>query len=87
MQFNKPTNLNGLQLKEELAVVGIHIPYVTDTADGFIHFEVEKSKESKAIEIVANHVAIDRSATTAAQRQTVLDRLGLTAEEAALLLS
>lgn len=85
MQFTKPEKLNGLQLKEELAAVGINIPYVTDTADGFIHFDVEKSKESKATEIVANHSEIDRTAEKDAARKAVLIKLGLTADEAAAL--
>ena len=86
MQFTKPAQFNGTQLKEELATVGIEIPFVTDTADGFIHFDVQKSKESVAVEIVTNHIAVDRSSQKAAERQAILDRLGLTAEEAQLLL-
>ena len=87
MQFTKPAQFNGTQLRDELSAVGIDIPFVTDSADGFIHFDVEKSKESKALEIVTNHVAIDRNAEKAAAREAVLSKLGLTAEEAAALLA
>jgi hypothetical protein len=87
MQFTKPAQFNGTQLKEELATVGIEIPFVTDTADGFIHFDVQKSKESAAVEIVANHVPVDKSAQNATARQAILDKLGLTAQEATILLS
>lgn len=86
MQFTKPAQLNGVQLKEELAAVGIEIPFVTDKADGFIYFDVEKSKESTAVEIVANHIAIDVNAEKEIQRQSLFTRLGITADEAKLLL-
>lgn len=87
MQFIKPAQLNGVQLKEELEAAGIEIPFVTDKADGFIYFDVEKSKESTAVQIVANHIAVDKSAQNATAKATLLAQLNITEEQAKLLLS
>jgi hypothetical protein len=51
--FNRPTNLNGAELKEELKAVGIIVESVIDFADGTIGFETDN--ELDAAEVVAAH--------------------------------
>jgi len=51
--FNKPTNLNGAELKQELAAVGIVVSEITDNGDGTIRFDTKDS--NLAASIVAAH--------------------------------
>ena len=51
--FNKPANLNGAELKAELAAEGIIVETINDNADGTIFFETDN--EAKAASVVANH--------------------------------
>lgn len=51
--FSKPVNLNGAELIEELAEVGIIVEVIVDFADGNIGFET--NDEKKASQIVAAH--------------------------------
>ena len=75
--FDKPTNLNGAELKEELAAVGIVVETIRDNADNTISFET--TNEVKAAEVVAAH-----NGTIIAPEPTVADKLasvGLSLEE------
>ena len=80
--FDKPTNLNGAELKEELAAVGIVVETIRDNADNTISFET--TNEAKAAEVVAAHngttVAPDNTAAKAAA-QAKLAALGLTTDD------
>jgi len=87
IQFNKPTNLNGAELLAELNAGGVAItqpPF--DDAQGNLYLDITETDTAKAVLIVAAHngttVAPDKSAAKAA----LLARLGITEEEAALLL-
>ena len=51
--FTKPINLNGAELKEELAAVGIIVEEIIDFANGTIGFET--NNEDLARQIVASH--------------------------------
>ena len=51
--FTKPENLNGAELKQELAAVKIIVDSVKDNLDGTITFETDE--ESKAAEVVSQH--------------------------------
>jgi len=51
--FTRPFNLNGKELKEELAEVGIFVELVSDLADGTIGFLTDN--EELAASIVAAH--------------------------------
>ena len=51
--FTKPQNLNGAELKQELAAVNIIVVSVEDNLDGTITFETDK--ETKAAEVVSQH--------------------------------
>ena len=89
IKFYKPDVLNGTQLVEELKKGGINIdadksPRIDGNGDFWL--DISEADKAKAEPIVAAHIGIDQSGTKAAQRQAVLDRLGLTAEEAKLLL-
>jgi len=83
--FTKPENLNGAELKQELAAVNIEVDIIKDNLDGTISLETEN--ETLTAEIVSKHngtiIAPDNSANKAA----LLAKLGITADEAKLLLS
>jgi hypothetical protein len=66
--FDKPTNLNGAELKEELAAVGIVVETIRDNADNTILFET--TNEAKAAEVVAAH-----NGNTVAPEPTVAEKL------------
>lgn len=65
--FNKPKNLNGRELKEELAAAGIVVDLIFDNADGTISFETDSEN---AEEIVAAH-----NGTTIAPQPTIEEKL------------
>jgi DNA-binding transcriptional LysR family regulator len=66
--FPKPQNLNGAELIDELAAVGIIVDKVFDFSDGTIGFETDN--ESTAAAVVAAH-----NGTTVAPEPTVEDKL------------
>ena len=66
--FNKPINLNGAELKEELAAVGIIVETIRDNANDTISFET--TNEAKAREVVAAH-----NGTTIAPEPTIEEKL------------
>jgi hypothetical protein len=51
--FDKPKNLNGRELMQELAAVGILVDKVYDFANGTIGFETDN--ETEAAKVVAAH--------------------------------
>ena len=66
--FTKPANLNGAELKQELAAVNIIVDSVQDNLDGTITFQTDK--ETKAAEIVSQH-----DGTTIAPEPTINQKL------------
>ena len=75
--FTKPINLNGAELKEELAAVGIIVEQIIDFADGTIGFETDN--ESAATAVVSAH-----NGTTVVPEPTIADKLasvGLSLDE------
>jgi hypothetical protein len=71
IQFNKPTNLNGTELLEELNAAGVIItqpPF--DDAKGSIWLEIAKADEAKAKPVVAAH-----DGTTIAPEPTINEKL------------
>jgi hypothetical protein len=86
MEFNIPTEFNGVQLQKELKAVGVKLNDYPRLVDNKLILDIDKKDETKAEAIVNAHIGIDNSAEIAAQRTAILDRLGLTAEEAAILL-
>jgi hypothetical protein len=87
LKFTKPVKLNGEQLINELNAAGVkitEIPFLDGNGDLWLDV-AEKDKE-KAESIVAAHVGIDQELQKQAARAEILNRLGLTADEAAILL-
>ncbi len=75
--YNKPANLNGAELKEELAAVGIIVDEVYDFGNDTIGLET--NDEAKATSVVAVH-----NGTTVAPEPTIADKLasvGLSLDE------
>ena len=83
--FTKPQNLNGAELISELNAAGIAVIEINDLANGQIAFET--NNETTAAEIVANHNGTIIPVDLSAKRKAILEKLGITEEEAKLLLS
>ena len=66
--FTKPENLNGTELKQELAASGIVIESIKDNLYGTISFDTDKVSE--ATSIVAAH-----NGTTEAPELTISEKL------------
>jgi hypothetical protein len=83
IKFNKPTNLNGTELRQELNVAGVKITdqpsSVKSDANGNLWLEIADKDEAKAKSVVEAH-----NGTTIAPALTVADKLanaGLTVED------
>lgn len=91
IKFDKPNSLNGSQLCRELVAAGIKIDDPLDTCSideyGDFWLKIDKKDEVKAKPIVAAHVGVDEAAFKAAAKAELLIRLGITEEEAKLLLA
>jgi len=74
IKFNKPTNLNGSELLDELAAVGIILDDKTQApvidGNGDFWLDVKKSDEAKVAAVVAAH-----NGTTVASEPTIEDKL------------
>ena len=66
--FQRPTNLNGAELKQEFVAAGVSITQLNDLLDGTIR--VETDNEVEAAKIIAAH-----NGTTVAPEPTVEDKL------------
>ena len=66
--FDKPENLNGTELKKELADAGIVVDDIFDFADGTISFDTDN--EIEAAKIVAAH-----NGTTVPPKPTIEQKL------------
>ena len=89
-KFTKPAELNGEQLIAELKKAGISIPdgaFPEIDGAGDFWLPVANKDITKAEAVVAAHVGIDTSSAQEAAKAALLDRLGITADEAKLLLS
>ena len=87
IQFTQPKALNGTQLVEELTSAGVTVtgrPSID--GDGVLWLNVPTKDKAKAETIVGAHVGIDQTPAIEAQRKALLERLGLTADEARLLI-
>lgn len=80
IKFNKPENLNGVELLDELKNAGVAItkpPFIDDNGDFWLN--INPSDESTAAVVVATHTG-----NIVAPESTVVDKLaaaGLTIEE------
>jgi hypothetical protein len=60
IQFNKPTNLNGNELIDELKSAGVTVNGIPEVdAEGFLHLDIQAKDEAKAQPIVAAHNGTD----------------------------
>lgn len=90
IKFDKPDVLNGTQLVEELKKGGINInadksPMIDGNGDFWL--DIAETDKTKAEPIVAAHIGIDQSEAKATAKAAVLAQLGITEEQAKLLLS
>jgi hypothetical protein len=87
IKFNKPENLNGAELINELAAAKIKVtgnPMIDGNGDFWLN--IETNDQAKAKPIVASHNGTIIAPDKSAQRQALLTRLGITEEEARILL-
>lgn len=74
IKFNKPENLNGAELLDELAVVGIVLDKINQAplidGNGDFWLDVKKTDEAKAAAVVAAH-----NGTTIAPQPSIEDKL------------
>lgn len=74
LKFDRPKNLNGAELRDELKAAGIpvsdDINFLKDDAKGSLYIAISESFESKAAEVVKAH-----NGTIIAPEPTVQDKL------------
>lgn len=87
MECNIPAQLNGVQLQKELKNAGIKLNDYPRLVDGKLVLDIAQKDETNAKAIVDAHVGIDNSVEIEAQRQAILDRIGLSAEDLEILLN
>ena len=88
IKFNKPINLNGAELLAELNAGSVAItqpPF--DDAQGNLWLEIAEADKAKATPIVAAHNGTTVAPDNSAAKAELLTKLGITADEAKLLLS
>jgi hypothetical protein len=91
IQFQKPVNLNGDELLNELFAVGIVLDKWKQApsidGEGVMWLDIAEDDKAKAAPIVAAHNGTIVAPDTSAAKAALLARLGMTADEAKLLLS
>ena len=86
--FTKPTNLNGTELLAELNAGGVSItqsPMIDGS--GALWLDITEADKDKAAPIVAAHNGTTVEPDNSAAKAALLAKLGITADEAKLLLS
>lgn len=87
-QFTKPTQLNGRQLLAELAAANVKVnDDPTIDGEGVLLLDIAKSDKEQAAAIVASHIGVDDVDNLLSKKQEIFDKLGLTADEFATLIS
>ena len=87
IQFTKPTNLNGSELLAELSTIGVVVKGdPLDDGNGNLWLDIKSTDKTKTEGIVASHNGTVIAPNNATARAAILDRLGITADEAAILL-
>lgn len=86
--IEKLQNWDGIQLIDELKKEGIIVQgYIIDKSDGFLYFNINDEHHSKAIEVINNHIPKNEASEKQIAKNALLKKLGITEEEAKLLLS
>jgi hypothetical protein len=78
--------INLTQLDKELGGKGLNGDFTDPLNKIILPADLSDVTENELKKAINNHVAIDEAEAKATARQEILDRLGLSAEEAALLL-
>lgn len=90
ISFTKPQNLNGTELRDELNAGGVVISYAPESVsideDGALVLDIDSKDESKAQAIVSAHNGTTVAPDKTAEKSALLAKLGITKEEAQLLL-
>jgi hypothetical protein len=87
ISFNQPTQLNGLQLVDELAQENIIVTgFPLIDANGILWLDIKTNDKNKCATIVQNHKGQNNyQDAKAIARTALLQRLGITEAEAELL--
>jgi hypothetical protein len=86
IKFDKPTNLNGKELVDELNAAGVNVKD-RPLDDGVnLWLDIASKDQAKAKGIVNAHNGTTIASDKTSERQAILDRLGLTADEISILL-
>lgn len=88
IQFDKPQNLNGFELVAELEAKGIKViePLFID-GNGDFWIDIDAQDKEAATLVVSAHNGTVIPSDNTASKAALLDKLGITQEEAKLLLS
>ena len=87
IKFDKPVNFNGTELLAALKAAKIKITELpTIDGNGDLWLEIKSDDEVATKTILDAHNGTTVAPNLSAQRKTILDRLGITADEAAILL-
>jgi len=74
IKFDKPENLNGSELRQELLEAGVSISQnfksISAEADGCLYLDIMQQDEAKAAAVIAAH-----NGTTVAPEQTIEEKL------------
>jgi len=87
IKFNKPINLNGIQLLDQLKDAKINvIGRPVDDGNNGLWLSIDEADRDQAAAIVAAHIGTISAPEISADKAAVLAKLGLTADEVAALL-
>lgn len=87
IKFDKPSQLNGVQLVDEITQEGITVSgFPLIDANGFLWLQIADKDQAKTQQIIDRHIGLDyyEDARTQAKNY-LLNKLGITEEEAELL--
>jgi hypothetical protein len=90
IKFNNINFTDGKQLLEDLAQAGVILNIETQAplidSDGFLCLDVEENQREIVQSVLDSHVPKDTQVEKQTARQALLDKLGITEDEAKLLL-
>jgi hypothetical protein len=83
IEFTMPAKLNGATLLQELKDSNVVVNGIPKVEEGKLFLDIKKTDEAKAQAVLNAHSGADSEDP----KKAILERLGITAEEATLLLS